>query len=246
MRAWSVRTATTIAVLAGMLVLPAGPASAGDAPWWTASYARQVTQPGDRDIDPWHIQHVYELQWRLRRLGLYTIRPTGYYGSRTRQAVKAFQARVGLPETATMDQLSWEKLIRRSTRGRPSVPAACTSIGWHACYDRKWHQVTLYHRGSVVNSWLVRGGAYDSKTRPGDFIVYARVRHAISHLYDDSPMPFSLFFDGGEAIHGSRMLVDPYVGHSHGCVNLYVKDARVLWKLTKGHVLHVHVYGAWS
>jgi len=246
MATWTRRLAAALAVVLGLLLLPTGPAAVAQTDWWTARYARQVTQPGDRDVDPWHIKHVYELQWRLIRVGLYGIPPTGYYGGRTVRAVKTFQRRVGLPVTGIMDRVSWRKLIRRSTFGRKIVPPACKSAGWHACYDRYWHQVTLYHDGTVLNSWLVRGGAYDTKTRLGDFVVYARVRFAVSTEYGDSPMPYALFFDGGEALHGSRMMVDPYVGHSHGCVNLYVKDARVLWKLTEGHTLHVHVYGAWS
>jgi lipoprotein-anchoring transpeptidase ErfK/SrfK len=59
-------------------------------------------------------------------------------------------------------------------------------------------------------------------------------------------MPYAQFFSGGEALHGSRYMVDPFVGHSHGCVNMYVEDARVLWRLTSKHRLMVHVYGRWA
>jgi hypothetical protein len=234
-----------VSLLAGLTLVTAVPAQAGTL-WWSSPYARQVTQAGDQDLSPWHIEHVYELQRRLSRLGLYTIWPTGYYGSKTVHAVKQFQRKSGLPVTGKMDRASWRKLIKRTIRGRGQLPDVCRSRGWHACYDRAWHQLTLFHRGEMINSWMVRGGAYDTQTRIGDFTVYARVRHAVSYEYDDAPMPYSLFFDGGEALHGSRYMVDPYVGHSHGCVNLYVKDARQLWKLTEGHVLHVHVYGAWD
>jgi hypothetical protein len=41
-------------------------------------------------------------------------------------------------------------------------------------------------------------------------------------------------------------MVDPYDGHSHGCVNLYIEDARQLWLLTSERRLYVHVYGAWD
>jgi lipoprotein-anchoring transpeptidase ErfK/SrfK len=41
-------------------------------------------------------------------------------------------------------------------------------------------------------------------------------------------------------------MLDPFVGHSHGCVNMYIEDARQLWSLTVGRPLRVHVYGAWS
>ena len=41
-------------------------------------------------------------------------------------------------------------------------------------------------------------------------------------------------------------MMDPYVGHSHGCVNFWTEDAQQLWNLTSTRTLWVHVYGAWS
>jgi lipoprotein-anchoring transpeptidase ErfK/SrfK len=41
-------------------------------------------------------------------------------------------------------------------------------------------------------------------------------------------------------------MTDPFYGHSHGCVNMYVEDARQLWRLTNGKRLMVTVYGAWD
>lgn len=234
---------SVVSVSLGVLLVSGEPAHAGSL-WWSHPYARQITQPGDADLNPWHINHVYELQYRLKRLGFYTIQPTGYFGSKTTRAVKRFQKDVGLPVTGVADRPTWRELIPRSTRGGKDLPKDCTDPGWHACYDRTRHQVTLFHRGEVVNSWLVRGGEWDTQTRTGKSVVYSRVRHAISLLGD--PMPYSLFFDGGEALHGSIFMVNPFEGHSLGCVNFYVKDARQLWRLTEGHKVHVHVYGAWD
>jgi hypothetical protein len=41
-------------------------------------------------------------------------------------------------------------------------------------------------------------------------------------------------------------MMDPFSGHSHGCVNFYVEDARQLWSMTHDKTLRVHVYGRWS
>ncbi len=59
-------------------------------------------------------------------------------------------------------------------------------------------------------------------------------------------MPYSQFFDGGQALHGSGLMMDPFVGHSHGCINMYIEDARQLWNLTHNKRLYVSVYGAWD
>jgi len=93
---------------------------------------------------------------------------------------------------------------------------------------------------------LVRGGAYGGyETRVGNSVVYYRDKDHISGLYD-SPMPYSQFFDGGQAYHGSSYMLNPFVGHSHGCINMYNEDARQLWRLTSKKRLEVRVYGAWD
>lgn len=211
----------------------------------SAPFSRETVRRGDRDADPYNIEHVYEVQHRLARVGLFDAAPTGYFGSRTESAVKRFQDRNGLPATGVVDAATWRPLIRQSIRGRAAVPAGCKTAGWHACYDRWWHQVTLFHDGRVHNSWLVRGGAASTPTRTGTFEVYYRDIDHYSSLFD-APMPYSQFFSGGQALHGSRLMLDPYVGHSHGCVNFWVEDARQLWDLTATRRLWVHVYGRWG
>ncbi len=54
-----------------------------------------------------------------------------------------------------------------------------------------------------------------------------------SRKYDNAPMPHSIFFTGGYAIHAT-----PYVRRlgtpaSHGCVRLHPDNARELYALAK-------------
>jgi hypothetical protein len=226
-------------LLVGALGEPASAASLRD------PFSREVVRYGDQDTSAYHIDHVYELQYRLKRLGLFTVTPTGYFGSVTKAAVKRFQKRNGLAQTGVVGYQTWRALIKQTVRGRPALPSGCRAAGWHACYDRWWNQVSLYHNGTLLNSWLVRGGSSSLPTRTGHFVVFYRDVDHYSSKYH-SPMPYSQFFNGGQALHGSRLMVDPFVGHSHGCVNLYVEDARQLWNLTSATRLHVHVYGTWS
>jgi hypothetical protein len=235
-----------IAVLAATLTMVVVAQPPAYAEWNQRDrFSREVVRPGARDTDPYHIAHVYELQYRLRWLGLLDVMPTGYYGDLTKAAVIAFQEEVGVKGTGVVGYRTWRPLIRKTVRGRDAVPGSCKKAGWHACYDRSQHQVNLYHRGRLLNSWLVRGGGSDTPTRTGKFVVYWRDIDHVSSLYD-APMPYAQFFSGGQALHGSRLMVDPFVGHSHGCVNFWVEDARQLWNLTHNTKLRVHVYGAWS
>jgi len=242
------RGASVLLVLAVLAPIPAVAAtSATPAARWTLRdpFSREVVRPGDVDTDPYHVEHVYEVQERLQRLGLFDAVPNGHFGPVTEAGVKTFQRRNGLTATGVVNRPTWRRLIRQTVRGRRVVPSGCRAAGWHACYDRWWHQVNLYHGGTLLNSWLVRGGGSSTRTRKGTFRVYYRDIDHVSGAFH-TPMPYAQFFSGGQALHGSRLMMDPYVGHSHGCVNFWVEDARQLWRLTSIKRLKVHVYGAWS
>ncbi len=238
-----------LVLLAGLVLLTVilGARAPVEAATWTlrSPFSREVVRYDDRDASPYAIEHVRELQYRLKWAGFFSATPTGWFGPATKAALIAFQKHNGLPATGVAGYATWRKLIPQTVRGRSAVPGACKSAGWHACYDRSRHQVNLYHGGALLNSWLVRGGSQSTPTRTGSFVVYYRDIDHWSTLYD-SPMPYSQFFSGGQALHGSRMMMDPFVGHSHGCVNFWVEDARQLWNLTSAVTLHVHVYGAWG
>ncbi|MCW2781852.1 MAG: hypothetical protein JWR35_2301 [Marmoricola sp.] len=222
-----------------------GPAVAPVAAKWSLAqpFTREGIKTGTRDNGPQHIQHVREVQLRLARTGLYKSAIDGVFGASTEKAVKAFQARWGLRQTGAMNPVTWAKLIPRTTYG--VAPKVCDGPGWHMCVDRKRHQASLFKNGALYNSWLVRTGQYTLQTRTGSFNVYWRDIAHVSHQYGGG-MPYSQFFSGGQALHGSELMTNPFDGHSHGCVNFYIEDARQLWNLTHNAKLTVTVYGAWD
>ena len=211
-------------------------------------WAREVTRFGDQDLSPYSIEHVRELQHRLAWVGTFTVGVTGNFGTVTRAALKKYQKREGLRQTGVAGHVTWAHLIHDTIRHRGAIPRICKQAGWHGCYDRSMHQVTLWHNGTIHNSWLVRGGAYDTPTRTGNTSVYFRDVDHVSHLPDaeGSPMPYAQFFDGGQAFHGSAYMIDPFDGHSHGCINMYIEDARQLWRIASTKPLHVTVYADWD
>jgi lipoprotein-anchoring transpeptidase ErfK/SrfK len=241
-------TGAVLAAVLGAAVLLVAPASSGAAATSQVAsrpFAREVVRFGERDRSPYDIEHVRELQWRLRREGLYRHSPNGRFGTATRAAVTRFQRRHDLRPSGRANRATWRALLQRSNINLRTARRRCSGDGWHVCYDRRNHQVTLWRNGRLWNTYLVRGGSYANKTRTGDFTVFKRDKDHVSSLFG-SPMPYSQFFSGGQALHGSRNMMDPYEGHSHGCVNMYVEDARQLWNLTHDRRLRVHVYGAWS
>jgi gamma-glutamylcyclotransferase (GGCT)/AIG2-like uncharacterized protein YtfP len=209
-------------------------------------WAREVTRYGDEDTSVHHIEHVRELQYRLTWAGVMRTGVNGRFGTATRAAVKRYQrTERGLDPTGIATHKTWAHLIHDTIRHRGLIPRVCKTDGWHACYDRSGHQVTLWHDGEMRNAWLVRGGDFGMETRVGTHAVFARSRHHYSQMYD-SPMPYAQFFDGGQALHGSVYMIDPFLDHSHGCVNMYLEDARQLWRITSNKHLVVTVYGAWD
>jgi hypothetical protein len=234
-----------LAVVAALVVgvVPLSPAGASTGWSLSTPLARETVRPGARDLDVHHVAHVREVQLRLARLGLYRRAIDGIFGSGTGRAVRAFQHRAGLRVTGDVGHRTWARLIARTTHLR--VPASCLAPGWHMCVDRRHHEATLFDRGQLYNSWLVRTGAWDMKTRIGTHRVYWRDIDHYSHEYGGA-MPYSQFFDGGQALHGSVLMTNPFEGHSHGCVNFYLEDARQLWRLTSTRRLVVTVHGAWD
>lgn len=223
-------------------------AERGGKKWLLRRFAREKARYGDEDHSPRDLQHVRELQYRLHWANVYKGPVTGYFGPKTRKAVKRFQRRADLKRSGVATRATWRKLIRKSIRGRKHIPRACRSNrsrGPHLCYDRRRHQVTFWRHGKLWNSWLVRGGDRGYETRRGNFRVYWKDKDHVSKLYD-SPMPNSQFFSGGQAFHGSPYMTDPFSGHSHGCVNMYIQDSRQLWHLTRGKMAKVHIRGRWS
>lgn len=225
--------------------LAAQQAPRGDGFSMKSKFAREITRYGDVDASVYRIEHVRELQYRLKWAGTFHAKPTGTFGKVTRAAVKKYQKREGLRITGVAGHGTWKHLIHDTIRRRGAIKHVCKTKGWHACYDRSAHQVTLWHSGELRNSWLVRGGEYNVPTRLGTNRVFMRDIDHVSRLFD-APMPYAQFFDGGQALHGSAYMIDPFVGHSHGCVNFYIEDAKQLWRITSNKKLVVTVYGAWD
>jgi lipoprotein-anchoring transpeptidase ErfK/SrfK len=60
------------------------------------------------------------------------------------------------------------------------------------------------------------------------FKVFRKDKNHVSTLYH-SPMPYSMFFSGGQAIHySSDFKARGYNGASHGCVNMRDRN-KIAW-----------------
>lgn len=82
-------------------------------------------------------------------------------------------------------------------------------------------------------NWAVSTARPGYRTPTGTFKPMALFRYHASTIYSGSPMPYSIFFLRGYAIHGSYET--KYLGRpaSHGCVRLHPSNAAALYSLVK-------------
>jgi hypothetical protein len=93
-------------------------------------------------------------------------------------------------------------------------------------------------------TWPVSTARSGYTTPRGSYAPTSLQRMHYSRKYDNSPMPHSIFFRGGYAIHGSyatRSLGRPA---SHGCVRLAPGNAAALFSMVKAEGARISVSGA--
>ncbi|MEU6597069.1 L,D-transpeptidase family protein [Streptomyces flaveolus] len=183
---------------------------------------------------------VRELQARLRQVAWLAVGPTGSYDGPTEQAVKGFQGKRGLPRTGATDAVTWQRLVAMTRPpGRAELypgagqPAAAPDprclTGRVLCISKTSRTLRWMVDGRTLSTMAVRFGAQYTPTREGVFTVYWKSRHHVSTIYH-SPMPYAMFFSGGQAVHYSYdFAARGYAGGSHGCVN--VRDETAIARL---------------
>lgn len=99
--------------------------------------------------------------------------------------------------------------------------------------DISAQEMTVENEWGTVYTWDVSTGRPGHATPTGSFRPVRMNEMWYSSKYDNAPMPWSIFFYGGYAIHGTTDV--RHLGHvaSHGCVRLDPQNAKVLYDLVK-------------
>lgn len=103
--------------------------------------------------------------------------------------------------------------------------------------DPRIHMWGAYNEdGKLVKSGMATAGSdycrdlhHSCRTKTGFFRIYSLgeagcISHKFPLPHGGAHMPYCMFFNGGQALHGSNEVVRANV--SHGCVRLHVKDAK--------------------
>lgn len=147
------------------------------------------------------------------------------------------EASAAIPAKANAATASADQSVKTAARSdsasdaKPAAPANTLRIS----IDLGKQQMTVKENGKALYSWPVSSGRAGYRTITGTFKPQWMTRMHYSRKYDDAPMPNSIFFKGGFAIHATYatgLLGRPA---SHGCVRLSPGNAKKLYALVEQH-----------
>lgn len=99
--------------------------------------------------------------------------------------------------------------------------------------DLSEQKMTVRLDARTLYYWPVSTARPGYRTPAGIFRPYRLERMWYSTIYDYAPMPYSIFFYGGYAIHGTTETSRLGRPASHGCVRLLPGNARILFELVR-------------
>ena len=99
--------------------------------------------------------------------------------------------------------------------------------------NKSAQRLTVAVDGAERYAWPVSTGRWGYSTPNGSYRPQRLERKWFSRKYDMSPMPYSIFFNEGYAIHGSYEVSRLGRPASHGCIRLSPSNAAVLFALVK-------------
>lgn len=140
----------------------------------------------------------------------------------------------------------WRGRLHTTVRGIAILAVACAimlaasagsvfAASLTVLVDLSDQRMTVTEQTRVVHSWPVSTGRSGYCTLVGTYSPIRLERMWYSTIYDNAPMPHSIFFHGGYAIHGTTEISDLGQPASHGCVRLHPDSARTLFELVLTH-----------
>jgi lipoprotein-anchoring transpeptidase ErfK/SrfK len=110
-----------------------------------------------------------------------------------------------------------------------AVPASAATVEARVSLSNQRMYVSV--NGARKYTWAVSTGRSGYGTPTGSYRPQRLERNWYSRKYDNAPMPHSVFFRGGYAIHGTTAVSRLGSRASHGCVRLAPGNAATLYSL---------------
>jgi lipoprotein-anchoring transpeptidase ErfK/SrfK len=112
-----------------------------------------------------------------------------------------------------------------------STPGWATSLV--ARINVSTQTMTVSRQGQVLYRWNVSTARKGYVTPRGTYRPQRLHKMWYSRKYEMSPMPWSVFYHGGYAIHGTNAVKRLGTPASHGCVRLQTANAAKFYALVK-------------
>ena len=97
--------------------------------------------------------------------------------------------------------------------------------------DKASQRMSVVVDGEHRYTWPVSTGVYG--TPSGTYSPQSLSRHHRSSIYNNAPMPYSIFYSGHYAIHGTNQIGRLGRRASKGCVRLHPSHAAILFRLVQ-------------
>lgn len=117
------------------------------------------------------------------------------------------------------------------TAGVPEISAAAATVV--ARVDISTQTMTVTHRGKVKYRWKVSTARPGKVTPAGTWTAKWLSKNHRSSRYNNAPMPYSIFYNGNYAVHGTNQVSRLGRPASAGCVRLDPSNARILYELAQ-------------
>ena len=111
--------------------------------------------------------------------------------------------------------------------------ATLAQAGVVAKVDVSEQKMRVYSNGKHLYTWSVSTARKGKWTPRGTWSAKHLSRHHKSSLYNNAPMPYSIFYSGNFAIHGTNNISRLGRPASAGCVRLHPEHAAVLFNMTR-------------
>lgn len=99
-------------------------------------------------------------------------------------------------------------------------------------------QLSVVVDGALAYRWPISTGRARNPTPAGKFRPFRLEKDWYSRKYNMTPMPYSMFFHKGYAVHGTLEARNLGRAVSHGCVRLLPANASLLFALVREHGLN--------
>jgi lipoprotein-anchoring transpeptidase ErfK/SrfK len=114
-----------------------------------------------------------------------------------------------------------------------SVPASVQAGQLLAKVDVSEQTMRVYRDGKQIHKWRVSTARKGKVTPRGAWKAKFLSKNHKSSLYNNAPMPHSIFFRGNYAIHGTNQIKRLGRPASAGCIRLHPSNAAKLFAMTQ-------------